>query len=73
MWQKVECNDRVLTYCEGVPEGSHASRKFLAIALGWAYRRFNECADKQAEALKCIADHNAKADEHNRKAKESPR
>jgi hypothetical protein len=58
--QPVECNDRALSACDGVPVREYTTAEGLALGLGEALRALLDCQDKHDELRKCVADHNAK-------------
>lgn len=66
VYAEVECNDKVLTRCDGVPKRAYTTGAGLALGLGEAHRALSDCRDKHRELRKCVGDHNAKA-----KARES--
>lgn len=56
--QPVECNDRALSACDGVPVREYTTAEGLALGLGEALRALLDCQDKHNELRKCAADHN---------------
>lgn len=56
--QPVECNDRALSACDGVPVREYVTGEGLALGLGEALRALLDCQDKHNELRKCVADHN---------------
>ena len=60
VYQPLECNDRALTACDGVPVREYTTAEGLALGLGEALRALLDCQDKHDELRKCVADHNAK-------------
>ena len=61
VYQQIECLDRALSACAGVPKQSYATRKLLSKGLGHALRKLMDCQDKHAELLSCVKAHNDKA------------
>lgn len=58
--QPVECNDRAISACDGVPVREYTTAEGLALGLGESLRALLDCQDKHNELRKCVADHNAK-------------
>ena len=60
VYQPLECNDRALSACDGVPVREYTTAEGLALGLGEALRALLDCQDKHDELRACVTRHNAK-------------
>ena len=60
VYQPVECLDRALAACDGVPVREYTTAEGLALGLGEALRALMDCQDAHAELLACVMSHNQK-------------
>lgn len=61
VYQPVDCNDQVRKRCDGVPSRPYVTATAVVLGLGEALRALRTCQDRQAELLRCLEQHDAKA------------